>query len=127
VPDVERCKKFKKCDFALFSVLWWPYAAWHDLYTAMLFTVALFVWDDTIDTNEHPLASNFADAEVWRKQSLAYFEYHLQLGPQDKEPYCPDAICLLFKEFSERFCAGFGHGTSSTNPHIFGVCCCNNN
>ncbi|KKY30693.1 putative terpene synthase [Diaporthe ampelina] len=107
VPDPARCKKFKKSDFALFSVLWWPSADWEDLYTAMLFTVALFVWDDTIDTNEHMLASNFAEAEVWRTQSLAYFRYHLQLS-QDEEPHCPDDICLLFKEFAGRFCKSFG-------------------
>ncbi|KAG6355737.1 hypothetical protein INS49_003702 [Diaporthe citri] len=108
VADAERCKKFMKSDFALFSVLWWPSADWEDLYTAMLFTVALFVWDDTIDTNEHMLASNFQQAEVWRNQSLAYFRYHLQLSPHEKEPYCPDDICLLFKEFAERFCENFG-------------------
>lgn len=108
VADAERCKKFKKSDFALFSVLWWPSADWEDLYTAMLFTVALFVWDDTIDTNEHMLASNFAEADVWRNQSLAYFRYHLRLSPQGKEPYCPDDICVLFKEFAERFCENFG-------------------
>ncbi|POS74314.1 hypothetical protein DHEL01_v207289 [Diaporthe helianthi] len=109
VPDVSRCKKFKRSDFALFSVLWWPTADWEDLYTAMLFTVALFVWDDTIDTNEHILASDFAKAEVWRKQSLDYFRYQLRLSPLEKEPYCPDDICLLFKEFAERFCKNFGH------------------
>ncbi|KAL1845552.1 hypothetical protein Daus18300_014502, partial [Diaporthe australafricana] len=108
VPDAQRCSKFKKSDFALFSVLWWPDADWEDLYTAMLFTVALFVWDDTIDTNEHILASSFDSAEIWRDQSLAYFRYHLQLSPQDLEPHCPDDICLLFKEFAERFCNNFG-------------------
>lgn len=76
----------------------------------MLFTVALFVWDDTIDTNEHMLASSFDNAEIWRNQSLAYFRYHLQLSLQDVEPHCPDDICLLFKEFAERFCNNFGKG-----------------
>ncbi|KAG8160934.1 hypothetical protein KVR01_009198 [Diaporthe batatas] len=109
VPDADRCKKFKKSDFALFSALWWPSANWEDLYTAMLFTVALFVWDDTIDTNEHILASDFAKAEVWRNQSLDYFRYQLQLSPNEKEPYLPDDICLLFKEFAERFCKNFGN------------------
>ncbi|ROV93155.1 hypothetical protein VMCG_08735 [Cytospora schulzeri] len=108
VPDPNRCRKFKKSDFALFSSLWWPDAAWEDIYTAMLFTVALFVWDDTIDTNEHMLASDFERAELWREQSLCYFKYHLQLSPQGTEPYCPDDICLLFKEFAERFCNDFG-------------------
>lgn len=81
----------------------------------MLFTVALFVWDDTIDTNEHTLASSFEDAEIWRNESLAYFKYHLQLSAQDQEPYCPDDICLLFKEFAERFCQNFGQGTYMDN------------
>lgn len=108
VPDPGRFRKFKKSDFALFSSLWWPDAAWDDIYTAMLFTVALFVWDDTIDTNEHMLASDFESAELWREQSLSYFKYHLQLSPQGVEPYCPDDICLLFKEFAERFCKEFG-------------------
>lgn len=76
----------------------------------MLFTVALFVWDDTIDTNEHALASDFERAEVWRGQSLSYFRYHLKLSPQDVEPQCPDEICLLFKEFAERFCEKFAEG-----------------
>lgn len=76
----------------------------------MLFTVALFVWDDTIDTNEHMLASDFQRAELWREQSLCYFKYHLRLSPQGLEPYCPDDICLLFKEFAERFCDKFGEG-----------------
>lgn len=113
VPDFERCQKFKRCDFALFSVLWWPFAGWDDLYTAMLFTVALFVWDDTIDTNEHILASDFAKAEVWRNQSLDYFRYHLQLSSRVEEPNCPDDICLLFKEFATRFCKNFGDGSLS--------------
>ncbi|KAK7735561.1 hypothetical protein SLS53_007474 [Cytospora paraplurivora] len=107
VLDPNRCRKFKESDFALFSSLWWPYAEWEDLYTAMLFTVALFVWDDTIDTNEHTLASDFERAEVWREESLSYFKYHLKLSPQDVEPRCPDEICLLFKEFAERFCEKF--------------------
>lgn len=94
----------------MFSSLWWPDAEWEDLYTAMLFTVALFVWDDTIDTNEHALASDFERAEVWRGQSLSYFRYHLKLSPQDVEPQCPDEICLLFKEFAERFCEKFAEG-----------------
>lgn len=110
VPDIERCQKFKRCDFALFSVLWWPSADWDDLYTAMLFTVALFVWDDTIDTNEHILASDFAKAEIWRNQSLDYFRYHLQLSSTVEEPCCPDDICLLFEEFAQRFCRDFGEG-----------------
>lgn len=122
VPDTERCKKFKKSDFALFSVLWWPSADWEDLYTAMLFTVALFVWDDTIDTNEHMLASNFEKAEVWRNQSLAYFRYHLQLSPQDKEPDCPDEICVLFKEFAQRFCKNFGDGMLQLLWHCLWRC-----
>lgn len=90
---------------------WWPNATWEDLYTAMLFTVCLFIWDDIIDTNEHALASDFEEASTWRKDSLAYFKYHLQLCPQDQaEPYCPDSICILFKAFGERFCRSFGHG-----------------
>lgn len=77
----------------------------------MLFTVCLFVWDDIIDTNEHALASDFEKASVWREQSLAYFRYHLQLSPDEKvEPYCPDDICPVFKEFGQRFCARFGQG-----------------
>lgn len=88
---------------------WWPDADWEDLYTAMLFTVCLFVWDDIIDTNEHELASDYAAASVWREQSLAYFQYHLQLGPAGQgEPRCPDDVCLIFKEFGQRFCANFG-------------------
>lgn len=79
----------------------------------MLFTVALFVWDDTIDTNEHMLASDFERAELWREQSLAYFKYHLQLSSQHVEPACPDDICLLFREFAERFCGNFGEGQSA--------------
>lgn len=76
----------------------------------MLFTVCLFVWDDTIDTNEDDLASDFDSATIWRQQSLEYFQYHLQLSPQlDQAPYCPDPICVLFKEFAERFCRDFGH------------------
>lgn len=110
VVDLNRCRKFKQSDFALFSSLWWPDAAWEDVYTAMLFTVALFVWDDTIDTNEHMLASDFERAELWRERSLCYFKYHLQLLPQGEEPYRPDDICLLFKEFAERFCEKFGEG-----------------
>lgn len=111
VPDASRCRKFKKSDFALFSSLWWPDAAWDDLYTAMLFTVALFVWDDTIDTNEHMLAADFEKAEMWREQSLDYFRYHLRLSPGQDEPCCPDEICLLFGEFAQRFCEKFGHGS----------------
>lgn len=77
----------------------------------MLFTVCLFVWDDIIDTNEHVLASDFEAANVWRRQSLAYFEYHLRLSPlEDGEPYCPDDICLVFKDFGQRFCRNFGEG-----------------
>ncbi|KAJ4385802.1 hypothetical protein N0V93_010233 [Gnomoniopsis smithogilvyi] len=109
VLDPVRCKKFKKSDFALFACLWWPDAEWEDLYTAMLFTVCLFVWDDTIDTNEDTLASDFQKASVWRQQTLAYFKHHLKLSPSEsQEPYCPDDVCLLFKEFGERFCANFG-------------------
>lgn len=92
---------------------WWPYAEYEDLYTAMLFTVCLFVWDDIIDTNEHVLASDFEAADIWRQQSLAYFKYHLELSPLEKgEPYCPDSICVLFKEFGQRFCQNFGEGMS---------------
>lgn len=77
----------------------------------MLFTVCLFVWDDIIDTNEHELASDYERANVWREQSLAYFKYHLRLSPTDKsEPPCPDDVCLIFKEFGERFCRNFGDG-----------------
>lgn len=88
---------------------WWPDASWEDLYSATLFTVCLFVWDDTIDTNEHYLATDFEQASVWRRQSLAYFKYHLQLT-NGSEPYCPDDVCLLFKDFGQRFCSKFGPG-----------------
>lgn len=74
----------------------------------MIFTVCLFVWDDTVDTNEEDLASDFSKATLWRQQSLAYFKYHLQLSPEQQEPECPDTVCLMFKEFGERFCANFG-------------------
>lgn len=95
------------------NVRWWPDATREDLYTAMLFTVCLFVWDDTIDTNEHVLASDFGKANLWRQQSLEYFKYHLKLSePEKDEPYCPDNVCLLFKEFGERFCQSFGEGMS---------------
>ncbi|CAN8101905.1 unnamed protein product [Discula destructiva] len=108
-PDPQQCKKFKRCDFASFSCLWWPTADWENLYTAMVFTVCLFAWDDTIDTNENSLASDFEKAALWRQQSLAYFKYHLKLSPQEKdEPHCPDNICILFKEFGQRFCESFG-------------------
>lgn len=77
----------------------------------MLFTVCLFVWDDIIDTNEHVLASDFEKANVWRQQSLVYFKYHLRLSSsRSGEPYCPDNICVLFKEFGQRFCHKFGKG-----------------
>ncbi|PSR92153.1 isoprenoid synthase domain-containing protein [Coniella lustricola] len=107
VPDTFRCQKFKKSDFALFACLWWPDASWDDLYSATLFTVCLFVWDDTIDTNEHYLATDFEEASVWRRRSLAYFKYHLRLS-DGCEPTCPDDVCILFKEFGERFCSKFG-------------------
>lgn len=82
----------------------------------MLFTVCLFVWDDTIDTNEDALASDFEKATEWRQQTLAYFRYHLKLCPlEDNEPECPDAVCLLFNEFGERFCAKFGVGMLPTD------------
>lgn len=83
----------------------------------MLFTVCLFVWDDTIDTNEDALASDFEKASVWRQQTLTYFKYHLKLSPSESdEPYCPDDVCLLFKEFGERFCANFGEGMFPAGP-----------
>lgn len=78
----------------------------------MLFTVCLFVWDDIIDTNEHVLASDLGKANIWRRQSLAYFRYHLQMSsPTRVEPYCPDDICILFKKFGQRFCLKSGQGT----------------
>lgn len=77
----------------------------------MIFTVCLFAWDDTIDTNEDSLASDFEKASIWRQQSLAYFKHHLRLSPAGAaEPVCPDTVCLLFKEFGQRFCASFGEG-----------------
>ncbi|KAF3766767.1 terpenoid synthase, partial [Cryphonectria parasitica EP155] len=91
-----------------FYARWWPDAAWEDLYSATLFTVCLFIWDDTIDTNEHFLASDFDKANIWRKQSLEYFEYHLGLLEEEDEPESPDDACLLFKEFGKRFCSKFG-------------------
>lgn len=95
---------------------WWPDADWEDLYTAMLFTVCLFVWDDIIDTNEHELASDYEAANIWREKSLAYFKYHLQLSPKDQpEPECPDTVCLIFKEFGARFCKNFGDGMNTVS------------
>lgn len=89
----------------------------------MLFTVCLFVWDDTIDTNEDALASDFEKATVWRQQTLAYFKYHLKLCPsENNEPHCPDDVCLLFKEFGKRFCANFGDGMLSTDCSVGGDC-----
>ena len=81
---------------------WWPDAAWDDLYLVSLFTVWAFIWDDTIDTNEHALSDDFGQACAFRNRSIIYVKHCLGLFDADSEPSpCPDSASFLFKEFAD--------------------------
>ncbi|KAJ9150785.1 Germacrene A synthase [Pleurostoma richardsiae] len=104
IPDPKRCQKFKDGDFAIFCCIWWPEAEWEELYTAALFTVWAFIWDDTIDTNEDILSDDFEKACVFRTQSLSYVRYWLGLTSQGElEPICPSPASAVFKDFGKRY------------------------
>ncbi|CAM1500430.1 Fc.00g095920.m01.CDS01 [Cosmosporella sp. VM-42] len=79
IPDQIRRAKYQKSDFALFCALWYPDADWDRLRLTGIFTAWAFIWDDTIDTNEHELSDNFEKACLFRRQSLAYVKYWLNI------------------------------------------------
>ncbi|KAB5545916.1 isoprenoid synthase domain-containing protein [Coniochaeta sp. 2T2.1] len=102
VPDPRRRQKFKDCDFAYFCALWWPHGDWEDFYAASFFILWIFLWDDTIDANDHDLSDDFHKACRFRAQTLRYCKYHLGLSEDTEEPELPSVACGLFKEFAGR-------------------------
>ncbi|KAH8911535.1 terpenoid synthase [Coniochaeta sp. PMI_546] len=107
IPDARRRQKFKDCDFAYFCALWWPHGEWEDFYSASFFALWIFVWDDTIDANDHDLSENFQKACHFRSQTLKYCKYYLGLSEDSEEPELPSLACSLFKEFAGRIVEKF--------------------
>lgn len=81
---------------------WWPHGEWDDFYSASFFALWIFVWDDTVDANDHDLSDNFQKACEFRRQTLNYCKYYLGLSEDGEEPEFPSLACSLFKEFSSR-------------------------
>lgn len=97
--------------FAGFSlslgISWWPHGEWEDFYSASFFALWIFVWDDTIDANDHDLSENFQKACHFRSQTLKYCKYYLGLSEDSEEPELPSLACSLFKEFAGRIVEKF--------------------
>ena len=97
---------------------WWPEALWDDLYLAALFATWAFVWDDTIDTNEHILSDDLEKACAFRKESLTYVNYCLRLVDEElEEPPLPDPASALFKQFADGYCQRVGKGKKNILRH----------
>ncbi|KAL1874928.1 hypothetical protein VTK73DRAFT_10354 [Phialemonium thermophilum] len=107
IPDPRRCEKFKECDFALFSALWWPHAEWEDFYSAAFFALWIFIWDDTLDgdnSGDREISDDFEKASKFRAQTLDYIKHCLGLREENDgaKPGFPSLSCGLFEDFSRR-------------------------
>ncbi|KAK3318125.1 isoprenoid synthase domain-containing protein [Apodospora peruviana] len=103
----EMLQKFKGYDFALFNFTWYPETEdYETLWTASLFIIWLFVWDDQCDVGDNPaISDDFERACIWRKETLAQIKGFLGLTGEGEDDFAETATngpMLVFKEFGER-------------------------
>lgn len=108
VKDPVMLMKLKKTDFALFISRWWPKADRELLRMVTLYTLWMFLFDDTIDAEivpgETSIASNLDMATQFRTTALDFIKYELGLVVDgETAPAVPDMTCELFQEVSPFF------------------------
>jgi hypothetical protein len=82
---------------------WWPKTDdYETLYTASLFMVWLFIWDDQVDMNDNSLSHDFEQACFLRSQTLLSVENSLGLR-SGQDPFM-DVLgpMTVFREFGTR-------------------------
>ncbi|KAL6811080.1 terpene synthase [Trichoderma sp. SZMC 28013] len=89
-------------DIALLACLWYPNAPKLRIEALVWYVVWVICWDDTVDTVEGDLGTDFARAEQWRERTLAIAKSALNLSETTPDGEF-DAINAVLVDFGRRY------------------------
>ncbi|KAK3389252.1 isoprenoid synthase domain-containing protein [Podospora didyma] len=109
--DPVTVQKVKDEDYALFCFAWFLQTEdYENLWTATLYIIWLFVWDDQVDLNEGSLASDFASATAWRTETIAMIDRFFGLKATPAAQALVTGPMIALEEFSKRAVKKFNEG-----------------
>lgn len=101
--DLEKVKKLKSADLALFASMFFPNAAIDELKILTLWGIWIFMWDDELDEPNGLHTNNLESGNVYRKQTLKFVEHHLGLGDPIEDPSVETPIIDSFRLIGQHF------------------------
>ena len=75
-----------------------------------IFLIWLFIWDDEIDEPPGSMNTKFDAAQAFRRDTLDFIEYTLDLSAPDVPPVPPNPIIKGFQPISDALCVAYTVG-----------------
>lgn len=95
---------------------WFPFADWDTLKTLALYTIWLFLWDDSVDTAEHDLADDIVGANEYRTETICVFKKYVG-GAKWLQNVQVDGINGVIETFAHRLSDFFNSGQRSPSSN----------